>query len=296
MLHFSTISDLRLASGFPPPEHPQISLLTGLQSCPLGGQEFTTDCYLIAYKKLKSGVMLYGRTAYDHRNGCLFFVKPRQIMQFNNLDLEDNSFIIAVHEDFLIGHHLHGEIQKYHYFNYETNEALHLSLREEENIWELYHKIEAEYNNNMDEYSRDIMLTHIDSILKYSLRYYKRQFINRAVISGKTISKFNEVLADYYAKGLLQEQGLPSVIQIAQELHMSRRYLSDLLKQETGKSAIELIHISLISEAKNLLRKDEQNISEIAYKLGFENLSYFSKLFKRETGFSPNEFRKQLLN
>jgi AraC family transcriptional regulator, transcriptional activator of pobA len=296
MLHFNTINDIRKASGLPLPEHPLISVIAGLKTCPFGGREFTTNCYMIAYKKFIAGVMLYGRTSYDHSNGCLSFIKPRQVMQFDNLELEEDNFIICIHEDFLTGHHLFHDIQKYHYFEYEVNEALHLSPREEKTIWELYHKIAAEYNNNLDEYSQDIMLTHIDSILKYALRYYRRQFINRSINSGKTVSKFNEVLSTYFQDGELKNKRLPSVTQMAEKLNMSRRYLSDLLKQETGKTAIELIHLSLINEAKNRLRVKDQNISEIAFQLGFDNLSYFSKLFRKETGVSPTEFKKQLLD
>jgi AraC-like DNA-binding protein len=77
---------------------------------------------------------------------------------------------------------------------------------------------------------------------------------------------------------------------------LSPRYLSDVLKQETGKTAIELIHIFLINEAKNRLVADDQSVSEIAYALGFENLPYFSRLFKKETGLSPNQFKKRQLN
>lgn len=215
-------------------------------------------------------------------------------MQFNHLDLEEDNFTICIHQDFLIGHHLYNDIEKYSFFDYEVSEALHLSPKEEQTIWELFHKIESEYNNNLDQYSQDIMLTHIDSILKYASRYYNRQFINRMVSSGKTVSKFNEVLALFFEDGILHNISLPSVAQIAERLNMSRPYLSDLLKKETGKTAIQLIHLSLIKEAKNRLRNQGQNISQIAYQLGFDNLSYFSRLFKKETGLSPIEFKKQL--
>ena len=187
-------------------------------------------------------------------------------------------------------------LKKYGYFEYESNEALHLSLKEETIIWDLYAKIEAEYHANPDDYSKDIILTHIDSILKYSQRFYKRQFINRASLSGNLMSKFNEQLSVYATNGSLQNKGLPSVKQLASQLNISSRYLSDLLKQETGKTAIELIHIYLISEAKNLLVSDSNSISEIAYTLGFENLPYFSRLFKKEVGVSPVQYKKQYLN
>ena len=284
------------ANGFAAPEHPLISLYRCNLSCPLGDREFTTDFYMIGLKKIVSGVILYGRTKYDHENGSMIFLKPRQVVEFKNLEFEEDGFLICIHEDFLNGSVLHDEIQKYSFFDYETNEALHLFPREEEIIWDLYGKIEAEYNSNTDEYSRDIMLTHIDSILKYSQRFYKRQFINRTELSGKTVSKFNNALSVYFSKGLLQTKGLPTVNAMASQLNLSPRYLSDLLRQETGKTAIELIHIFLVNEAKNLLKGEDQNVSEIAYMLGFENLPYFSRLFKKETGLSPNQFKKQLVN
>jgi len=283
-------------NGFPMPENPLISIYRCTQTCSLGEREFTSDFYMIGFKKLKSGVIMYGRTKYDHDNGSMIFVKPRQIIQFSNLEHEEAGFIIFIHEDFLNGHFLHTEISKYAFFDYEANEALHLSPSEEHIMWDLYGKIEAEYYNNTDEYSRDIMLTNIDSILKYSQRFYKRQFINRTQLSGKTVSKFNDALVAYFKEGLLLTQGLPTVSSVASQLNLSPRYLSDMLKQETGKTTMELIHIYLINEAKNRLKGDSQSVSEIAYDLGFENLPYFSRLFKKETGISPNQFKKQLVN
>jgi AraC-like DNA-binding protein len=296
MKHFKTLADLHRANGFAPPENPLIGLHRCNHACSLGDREFTTDFYMIGFKKLKSGVIMYGRTKYDHENGSMSFVKPRQVIEFKSLEFDEDGFLVFIHEDFLNGHFLHNEIKKYNYFDYETNEALHLSPREEEIIWDLYNKIETEYNNNTDEYSRDIMLTHIDSILKYAQRFYKRQFINRRELTGKTVSRFNDALTVYFNNGLLQTKGLPSVNAMAAQLNLSPRYLSDLLRQETGKTAIELIHIYLVNEAKNMLKGDDRNVSEIAYTLGFENLPYFSRLFKKEVGVSPNQFKRQLVN
>ena len=283
-------------TGFPPPENPMLSLLRCDQVCPKGSNEFTSDFYMIGLKKLKSGVIMYGRTKYDSDSGSMYFMKPRQVVEMRNIEMEEEGFAIQFHEDFLNGHALHSDIKKYNYFEYEANEALHLSPKEEQVMWELYRKIETEYYNNQDEYSKDIIIGHIDSILKYSQRFYKRQFINRTEISGKTVSKFNSKLAAYFEGGLLAEKGLPTVKFMASELYVSPRYLSDLLKQETGKTAIELIHIYLISEAKNMLKGADNTVAEIAYTLGFENLPYFSRLFKKEVGVSPNQFKKQGLN
>ena len=296
MKHFKSLTELHKANGFAPPENPLISLIVCNNTCSIGATEFTGDFYMIGFKKLLSGVFLYGRTRYDHESGSMSFVKPRQVIQLKDLEFEQDGFMIYFHEDFLNGHSLHSEIKKYSYFDYESSEALHLSPKEEQVIWELYRKIETEYNNNTDEYSKDIMLAHIDSILKYSQRFYKRQFINRTDLSGTIVSKFNDILSAYFDGGLLSQKGLPTVKQMADKLNLSVRYLSDLLKQETGKTAIELIHIFLISEAKNLLKGSSNNIAETAYTLGFDNLPYFSRLFKKEVGISPNQFKKQILN
>lgn len=298
MEHFRTLSDFARHNGLTPPSNPLISLVecAVIDQCNISQEEFTGDFYMILFKKMKSGVILYGRTRYDHDNGSMSFIKPRQVMQMRDIELEEKGFIVFIHEDYLTGHTLHSEIKKYGYFDYEANEALHLSPREEQIMWDLFTRMQAEYNNNEDEYSRDIMLTHVDSMLKYSQRFYKRQFINRVPLTGKTTSKFNELLAAHFEKGGLSDRGLPNVRDMAEKLHTSPRYLSDLLRQETGKTAMELIHIYLIGEAKNLLQGSEKTVSETAYELGFENLPYFSRLFKKEVGLTPVEFRKQFLN
>ncbi len=292
-MHFSNLSDMHRANGFPPPENPQFSIYRCDKTCTMGDRAFTSDFYMIGFKKLKAGVFRYGKTAYDHQNGSMSFVGPRQIIQMTGLEFEEEGLLMFIHEDFINGHVLHSEIKKYGFFDYEVDEALHLSPKEEDIIKDLYGKIEIEYHNNEDEYSRNIILAHISSILQYAQRFYKRQFIHRTTMAGKTVSRFNTILTEYFGGRLLQDKGLPSVNFMADQLHLSPRYLSDLLKQETGKTAIELIHIFLISEAKNLLKSADQSVAEIAYNLGFENPPYFSRLFKKEVGMSPNKFKQQ---
>jgi AraC family transcriptional activator of pobA len=142
-------------------------------------------------------------------------------------------------------------------------------------MWSLYHKMETEYHNNPDEFSKSIILSHLDSMLKYARRFYKRQFIDRKPLSGRTVTKFNESLDEYFGKGEGGERGLPSVSYLASQLHLSSKYLSDLLKQETGKTALELIHLYVISEAKNMLVAGDRTIPEIAYRLGFPRRDSF---------------------
>ena len=219
--------------------------------------------------------MLYGRTKFDHETGSMIFIKPRQLVELQNLEFEEDGYIMFVHENYLNGHDLYKDIQQYSFFDYETNEALHLSPKEEKIILNIFQTIEQEYDNSEDEFSREIILAGINSMLKYAKRFYKRQFINRKQHSGKITTEFNKVLQQYIHDGLL---------------------VTDLLKIETVKTAQELIHITLVNEAKYKLRTGDIAVSEVAYALGFENMSYFSRLFKKQTGVLPSVYKKNLLN
>ena len=282
------------AQGVAAPEHPLIGLVRIIKLTRMNNPAFTCDCYILAFKKIKAGHLLYGRTKFDHETGSMIFMKPRQIVELQHLEFEEDGYILFVHENFLNGHELYEEIQQYSFFDYETNEALHLSPREEKIVWNLFRTIEQEYNNSEDEFSREIILAAINSMLKYAMRFYKRQFINRKQHSGKITTEFNKILQQYMHDGLLLTNGLPSVSYLAEKLHVSSRYLTDLLKIETGKTTQELIHITLINEAKNKLRAGDMSVSEIAYALGFENMSYFTRLFKKETGVLPTTYKNNL--
>jgi len=296
-MHFKKISDLFEFMDSPAPENPLLGLIQFDCGCDaLTNKEVSYDFYTICFKKIESGEFWYGKTKYDSDKGFMYFFKPRQKLTIHDVVIKELGFTIYIHEDYLMGHPLFNDIKKYGFFDYEINEALHLSPREKEIIWSLYHKIEKEYHDNPDEFSKSIILSHLDSLLKYAQRFYKRQFIDRKPLLGKTVTKFNESLNVYFEKGEAEGKGLPTVNQMASQLNLSPKYLSDLLKQETGKTALELIHLYVISEAKNLLVTGEHSISEIAYQLGFENPPYFSRLFKKEVGISPTEFKNQLMN
>jgi AraC-like DNA-binding protein len=296
MPHFNSLSELARAQSVPPPENPLLALVRVNKLPRMNYPPFTCDCYLIGLKKVKAGYMLYGRTKFDHETGSMIFIKPRQLVELQNLEFEEDGYIMFVHENYLNGHDLYKDIQQYSFFDYETNEALHLSPKEEKIILNIFQTIEQEYDNSEDEFSREIILAGINSMLKYAKRFYKRQFINRKQHSGKITTEFNKVLQQYIHDGLLVTNGLPSVGYLADMLHVSSRYLTDLLKIETGKTAQELIHITLVNEAKYKLRTGDIAVSEVAYALGFENMSYFSRLFKKQTGVLPSAYKKNLLN
>lgn len=206
---------------------------------------------------------------------------------------KQKGFSINFHEDFLKGTELAQQIKKCGFFSYSTNEALHLSPKEEKQIESIVENIEVEYQNNQDSFSKEIIISQLDTLLKYANRFYERQFLNRKEISNNLLEQFNRHLIEYFESGQLQEKGIPSIEQIADKMSVSQRYLSDTLKKETGKTTTEHLHLHLIDEAKNILLQPNKSISDVAYELGFEYPPYFSRLFKKKEGISPTEYREK---
>ncbi|WP_091409479.1 helix-turn-helix domain-containing protein [Aquimarina amphilecti] len=298
MKHFKTLSSYLDYLELPLPEHPMLSIFTpkvnGYLPCPRkSSPPITNECYSISLKKFVKGNLNYGRTKYDFTNGALIFISPRQVLQWDdNVVFEQKGFSINFHEDFLKGTELVQQIKKYGFFSYSANEALHLSPKEERQIESIAENIEIEYQNNQDEFSKDIILSHLSTLLKYANRFYERQFLNRKELSNDLLVQFNQQLEDYFESGQLHEKGIPSLEKMANKMSVSQRYLSDTLKSETGKTTTEHLQLYLIDVAKNILLKPNKSISEVAYELGFEYPQYFSRLFKKKEGISPTEYRK----
>ena len=299
MQHFKTLSTYLEYLELPRPEHPMISVFTaindGFLPCPKeSSPPITNDCFTISFKKVVKGELNYGRTKYDFTNGALFFIAPRQVLQWDEtVVFEQKGFSINFHEDFIKGTELAQQIKKYGFFSYAVNEALHLSPKEEKQIEAIVENIAIDYQSNQDEFSKEIIISQLSTLLKYANRFYERQFINRKELSNSLLEQFNQQLEAYFDSGLLQEHGIPSIEHIANKLSVSQRYLSDTLEKETGKTSTEHLQLYLIDEAKNLLLNPNKTVSEVAYDLGFEYPSYFSRLFKKKEGIGPSEYREK---
>lgn len=299
MQHFKTLSAYIDYLELPRPEHPMLSVFSdkgdGFLPCPKeSSPPITNDCYSISLKKIVKGDLNYGRTKYDFTNGALIFIAPRQVLQWDeSMVYDQKGFSINFHEDFLKGTALAHQIKKYGFFSYSANEALHLSPKEENQIESIVENIHIEYQNNQDEFSKDIIISQFSTLLKYANRFYERQFLNRKELSNDLLEQFNQLLSAYFDSGELQEKGIPNIKQIADKLLVSKRYLSDTLKKETGKTSTEHLQLYLIDEAKNILLNPNKTISEVAYTLGFEYPPYFSRLFKKKEGISPTEYREK---
>ncbi|WP_075589760.1 helix-turn-helix domain-containing protein [Labilibacter marinus] len=298
MQHFSTLSAFLKYAGQPAPEHPQLYVLdlaanqTEMECSRKSSPPITGDIYNISLKKVTQGSAHYGRTKYDFQKGVMVFTPPRQIVQWNNVSIAPSGFSIYFHEDYIKGYDLARKIKQFAFFDYATYEALHLSPKEEGILTSIFKTIETEYYNNQDDFSKDIIISHLEALLSYCERFYKRQFINRKELNSELFFRLKTVLMDYLQSGSFEVNGIPKVEWIADKLEVSQRYLNDSLKVETGKTTIEQINLFLMDEAKTMLL-NKYSISETAYKLGFEYPQYFSRLFKKKVGLTPSEYIHQ---
>jgi len=254
------------------------------------GDAYRLDLYSIACKKIE-GSFKYGRTSYDFSEGSLMFTAPNQVLS-PGIENKVEGWAIYIHPDFL---HASGRGQKltaYSFFGYDTNECLHISDAEKNVLEDCLQNIRREISMNLDAHSHNLILTNLELMLSYCSRFYDRQFLTRVKAGNDIIEKFDRILSDYFARDTLIESGIPDVKYFASRLNLSANYLSDLLRKYTGKSTQENIHLKLIDKAKSLLWSTENSIAEIAYDLGFEHPSHFTKLFKNKTGYSPKEYRK----
>ncbi len=282
--------------GLPKPEHPLISIVDYSaikRPSDIGEVNLVLDFYMISQKSGIGGKMYYGQQEFDFDEGVMAFIEPNQVFRIQSDPASTEKrwgWMLLIHPDFLWNTPLAKNIRQYDYFDYSVNEALFLSEKEQNTLNGIIENIRQEYHTNMDRFSKQIIISQIESLLNYSERFYNRQFITREKANHDILGRLEQLLADYFDDDLAIK-GLPTVQYIADTLHVSPKYLSSLLKLLTGHSTQQHIHDRLISKAKEKLSTTNLSVSEIAYDLGFEHSQSFSKLFKTKTQMSPLEFR-----
>lgn len=256
------------------------------------GQKIAIDFYKISFKTSFNGQVKYGQGYYDFEEGGLAFLKPKQIVTSPEKESSYEGYSLYVHPDFIRNYPLAHTINQYDFFSYSVTEALFLSSKEKQVIRDLFKTISLELNNNIDPCSQDILVTQIELLLNYSNRFYNRQFITRKSMNNEIIVQLDALLDNYFNKETLVTIDLPTVPFISEQLNISQRYLSDMLRSLIGQNTQQYIHEKLIEKAKEKLSTTNLSVSEIAYELGFEHSQSFSKLFKSKSGETPLEFRQ----
>jgi AraC family transcriptional regulator, transcriptional activator of pobA len=249
--------------------------------------------YCAFLKEVKCGDMKYGCNYYDYQEGTLVFIAPGQVVGIGNApgSPKPKGWGLLFHPDLIKGTSLGHNIKDYTFFSYEANEALHLSEKEHQITTDCLNKIDYELHQSIDKHSKKLIANNIELFLNYCLRFYDRQFITRSSVNKDILVKFESLLDNYFNSEMPQTIGLPTVKYCAENIHLSANYLGDLIKKETGKSPQEHIQLKLMDIAKERIFDKSKSVSEIAYELGFKHPQHFSRMFKNETGQTPNEYR-----
>ncbi|MDZ4148304.1 MAG: helix-turn-helix transcriptional regulator [Flavobacteriaceae bacterium] len=295
IISLNSVADVHAMLGLEAPAHPLISIVKNRPQTAVAyeGIRIVSNLYIIALKLGMKCVLQYGRNLYDYDEGTLVFIAPGQVLIPSKVDEPDlHGWSLIFHPDFLHKTNLGSTIVKYAFFDYDICEALHVSEQERLILAGFASNIEKELQIDVDKYSLEIIAHNLESILKYSQRFYERQFLSRLNSDNGYHVRLKKYLIEYFNDNLQVRYGIPTLDDCGKALNMSGKYLSDLLKKETEKSLTEHIHSFLINEAKTILLNSNQTVEQIAYSLGYKYPQHFSKFFKTKTGFSPSEFRK----
>lgn len=294
ILNINNVSELHSFMGLPSPLNPLITIIDhaktkDLQKFP--HQKLILNFYNISIKRNFKGKLKYGKNNYDFDDGIMSFIAPNQIISIDSADERSiDGWSLLFHPDLIRQYSLQRTIKKYAYFSYGVNEALHLSIQEENTIEIILQNIRKEIDSRLDNFSQEVIVSNLELLLNYCNRFYNRQFISRKMATNDLLINFEDTLEKYFSDN--SDLKLPTVEKIASELNVSPSYLSDMLRNLTGQNTQQHIHHKLIEKAKEILIGTDLTISEIAYQLGFEYPQSFSKLFKSKTSLTPMEYRQ----
>ena len=249
--------------------------------------------YAIYLKENKGCKLSYGRTPYDFDEMTVTSFAPGQVVKVEpNPDVPFAKFTALVfHPDLLNRTALGRQMSRYEFFDYSSTEALHLSVQEMEVFRGVLAMIEQELHHAIDKHTRELIISNIELLLNYCLRFYDRQFITREEINHSVVKRFMELLDDYISSKALRE-GLPTVAYFADKCCLSSGYFGNLVRVETGRTAKDIIADRLLAHAKQLLNDDTLTITMISERMGFDYPQHFVRFFKSHTGKTPSAYRK----
>lgn len=254
------------------------------------------DFYTVFLKDIKCGDLRYGCNYYDYEEGTLVFVAPGQVVgvETNGEMFQPQGKVLVFHPDLIKGTPLGRHINEYGFFSYDVHEALHLSEAERRIILDCFEKIEFELQHAIDKHSKRLIVSNIELFLNYCTRFYDRQFITRELPNKGILERFESLLNDYLASDKPYQLGLPSVAYCAEQLNLSANYFGDVIKKETGRSAQEYIQVKLMDVAKERIFDTSKSVSQVAQELGFKYPQHFTRAFKQQVGYTPNEYRTMM--
>lgn len=276
-------------------QHPLVSVIDYDTVTPILHTRSQFSVYALFLRDDTLEDLTYGCSKYDYNAGTLICVSPGQIggVEYNGQKFHVRGWALLFSPDLLHGTPLGNHIKDFSFFSYQANEALHMTTEERETFVRFMKMLQTELTKTHDRHQETIIVSYIELILKHCFRFYDRQFTSRKAGNSDVLARFEHILKEYYEKEKQYSNGVPGVQYCAEQLCMSRNYFSDLVKKETGETAGEHIRRHIIDMVKSKLINGEQ-ITQIAYDLGFEYPQHLSRMFKKQTGQTLSEYSRDI--
>ncbi len=272
--------------------HPLVSVVhyDELEHCRHSLNNYDVYALFIGDEELED--LSYGQLQYDLHRHALMCVAPGQIggKADTGEEIQTKGWALLFDTELLRGTELGRRMPDYTYFTYSVSEALLMTDEQRLSIVNLLEQIRQELFKEEDAHTLRIVSSQIAHMLELIARYYAVQ-LSTSVRSTNSdlLSRFENLLHDYYVDSLQHQHGLPTVKYCAQQLFLSPNYFGDLILTLTGDTATSHIRRFLMQRAQQILLSGA-TVSETAESLGFEYPQHFTRLFKKHFGVTPSEF------
>lgn len=279
-------------------QHPLVSVVDCDAQAPIRHGRRLYGVYAVLLKDTECGTMAYGRSRYDYGRGTVLFAAPGQVMGADDDGRlhQPAGWALVFHPDLVRGTPLARLMRGYTFFAYNANEALHLEADERRALEDCIGGLQEELARPADRHSRGLLVDRVKLLLDQCARFYDRQFASRGAANSDLLSRFESLLDDYYGSDAPRRGGMPSVQYCADRLCLSTNYFSDLVRKETGMSALKHIHQKVMDVAKARICGGGRSISEISDEMGFQYPQHFSRWFKKMEGCTPGEYRMLVIS
>ncbi len=251
------------------------------------------NMYCVVLMDANFGELVKSGTSIRYQSGTIFSVRPGQVISMNlDYSVKPQGWMLAFRPELLEKSGLGRDFYMFSFFSHDVNEALTLSQAERGVILNSYANICAELQTPNDYLTNHMLRLGIGHLLSYCKRFFERQFSKHNGQPGNLCERMDKTIDDYLSSCSPAQQGPPTVAWLASQFNLSPNYFGNLVKHEIHITAHEYIQRKIIAAAQSLLIGTTMTVNEIAEELGFDYPNHFTRLFKRNTGMTPLQFKK----